>query len=70
MLLHRVRYFTDGAVIGSKAFVERVFEANRGKFSEGRKHASRPWRDPGDTGKRAEFGMHSLKDLRVDVYRE
>ncbi len=70
LLLKRVRYFTDGAVIGSKAFVERVFEANRGKFPEGRKHASRPWRDPGDSEKRAEFGMHTLKDLRVDVYRE
>ncbi len=70
LLLKRVRYFTDGAVIGSKAFVERVFESNREKFPEGRKHASRPWRDPSDSGKRAEFGMHTLKDLRVDVYQE
>ncbi len=70
LLLKRVRYFTDGAVIGSKVFVERVFESNRGKFPEGRKHASRPWRDPGDFDKRAEFGMHTLKDLRVDVYQE
>jgi len=70
LMLKRVRYFTDGAVIGSKAFVERVYESNRGKFPEGRKHSSRPWRDPGNTQKRAEFGMHTLKDLRVDVYPE
>ena len=57
-------------VTGSKAFVERVFEYNRGKFPEGRRHASRPWRDPADLEKRAEFGLHTLKDLRVDVYRE
>lgn len=48
LLLKRVRYFTDGAVIGSKAFVERVFEHNRGHFPEGRKNASSAWRDPGD----------------------
>ncbi len=70
LLLKRVRYFTDGAVIGSKAFVERVFENNRGKFPEGRRHASRPWRDPSNSDKRAEFGLHALKDLRVDVYQE
>ena len=70
LLLKRVRYFTDGVVIGSKAFVERVFESNRGNFPEGRRHASRPWRDPEDVEKRAEFGLHTLKDLRVDVYQE
>jgi len=69
LLLRRVRYFTDGAVIGSKTYVERVFESNRGNFPEGRRHASRSWRDPGDLEKRAEFGLHTLKDLRVDVYR-
>ena len=68
LLLHRVRYFTDGVVIGSQGFVEAVFKRNRGQFPEGRKYASRPWRDPGGGGKRAEFGLHSLRDLRVDVY--
>jgi len=37
----RVRYFTDGAVIGSQAFVESVFQAHRKRFSENRQTGSR-----------------------------
>jgi putative transposase len=37
----RVRYFTDGVVLGSKAFVEGIFDAQRGRFSPKRKHGSR-----------------------------
>jgi putative transposase len=33
----RVRYFTDGAVLGSKAYVEDVFERHRQRFSPKRK---------------------------------
>jgi len=33
----RVRYFTDGVVIGSKSFVNRVFEASRERFGPKRK---------------------------------
>ena len=29
----RVNYFSDGAVLGSKAFVEGIFEAQRERFS-------------------------------------
>ncbi|MFN0128492.1 MAG: transposase [Verrucomicrobiales bacterium] len=32
----RVRYFTDGAVLGSNAFVEKVFQAHRERFSDKR----------------------------------
>ena len=41
MLMHRVRYFSDGAVIGSKAFVNEVFVRARERFSEGRKDGAR-----------------------------
>ncbi|MFN0125169.1 MAG: hypothetical protein ACKV19_00595, partial [Verrucomicrobiales bacterium] len=37
----RVRYFTDGAVLGSQAFVESVFQAHRKRFSEKRQTGSR-----------------------------
>ncbi len=37
MLRCRVRYFTDGAVIGSKAFVNEAFAAARERFTEKRK---------------------------------
>jgi len=68
LLLRRVRYFTDGAVIGTKAFVQSVFDANRGEFSEKRTRVSKPFRDPLDPRKRGKLGLHTLRDLRVDVY--
>jgi len=37
----RVRYFSDGTVIGSKAFVENVFKTNRTFFHENRKTGAR-----------------------------
>ena len=37
----RVRYFTDGVVLGSKAFVEGIFEAQREQFSPKRKQGAR-----------------------------
>lgn len=40
----RVRYFTDGAVLGTKSFVESVFQAHRGRFSEERRTGSRKLR--------------------------
>jgi hypothetical protein len=36
-----VRYFTDGAVLGTTAFVESVFQAHRKRFSERRRTGSR-----------------------------
>jgi hypothetical protein len=32
-----VRYFSDGAILGSKAFVEGIFESQRESFSPKRK---------------------------------
>jgi putative transposase len=37
----RVRYFTDGVVLGSKEFVEGIFDAQRERFSPKRKQGSR-----------------------------
>ena len=37
----RVRYFTDGAILGTRAFVEEVFQARRAWFSAGRKTGAR-----------------------------
>jgi putative transposase len=37
----RVRYFTEGAVIGSKAFVNEVFSASRERFGPKRKDGAR-----------------------------
>ncbi|HEY1052489.1 MAG TPA: chemotaxis protein CheW, partial [Prosthecobacter sp.] len=37
LLKLRVRYFTDGVILGSKAFVEDVFNAQRERFSPKRK---------------------------------
>ena len=59
----RVRYFTDGAVIGSRAFVDGVFEANRLRFGANRKTGARPMR----FGEWA--GLCAMRDLQVDVIR-
>lgn len=42
LLRCRVRYFTDGAVLGSRAFVEEVFNRHRQRFSAKRKTGARP----------------------------
>ena len=61
-LLHcRIRYFTSGAVIGSRAFVDKYFNANRSRFGDRRKTGARPMRH-GEWN-----GMCSLRDLRTDV---
>ena len=55
MLRLRVRYFTDGAVIGSKEFVERITGPGGGKNS------GKPMRY-GQWG-----GLHALRNLRKNV---
>ncbi len=47
MLRCRVKYFTDGAVIGSRAFVEEVFEKSRERFGPNRKDGARMFRGSG-----------------------
>ncbi len=49
MLRCRVRCFTDGAVIGSKAFVNEAFAAARERFTEKRKDGARRVRGNGKT---------------------
>jgi putative transposase len=61
MLRCRVRYFTDGAVIGSRDFVNAVFEAARARFGPKRKDGARKLRG---SGAAAAGLLWSLRDLR------
>jgi putative transposase len=64
MLRCRVRYFTDGAVIGSKEFVNEAFAGARERFSNRRKDGARRMRGSGTA---AAGTLWSMRDLRVDV---
>jgi hypothetical protein len=64
MLRCRVRYFTDGAVIGSKAFVNEAFAAARERFTDKRKDGARRMKG---VGKAAAGTLWSLRDLRLRV---
>ena len=59
MLRMRVRYLTDGAVVGSREFVERV----TGVSGRGVAKTGEPMRF-GQWG-----GLHALRNLRVNVVR-
>jgi putative transposase len=59
-----VRYFTDGAVIGSKAFVNEAFVAARERFTAKRKDGARRLRGNGSA---AVEMLWSVRDLRVRV---
>jgi len=64
MLRCRVRYFTDGAVIGSKEFVNEAFASARERFGPKRKDGARTMRG----GARAAKGLlWSIRDLRVGI---
>ena len=58
-MARRVRYFSDGAAIGSREFLERVFEKNRAMFGPKRKTGARKFRGPWWMG----AGLFSLRDL-------
>jgi hypothetical protein len=64
MLMKRVRYFTDGAVIGSKEFVNEAFVGARERFTERRKDGARRMRG---SGAPAAGTLWSIRDLRVGV---
>jgi hypothetical protein len=64
MLRCRVRYFTDGAVIGSKDFVNEAFAAARERFSAKRKDGARRMRG---NGAAAAGVLWSVRDLRLRV---
>jgi hypothetical protein len=64
MLRFRVRYFTDGAVIGSRTFVDEVFREAPERFGPKRKTGARKMR--GVAG--AAAGMiWSARDLRKEI---
>ncbi len=64
MLRCRVRYFTDGAVIGSKEFVNEAFANARERFGPKRKDGARAMRGRGSGAKGL---LWSMRDLRVRV---
>ena len=64
MLRCRIRYFSDGAVIGCKAFVNEAFTASRGRFSARRKDGAR--RMKGSAAPAANT-LWTARDLRVGV---
>ena len=64
MLRCRIRYFTDGAVIGSRSFVNEAFTKSRERFGAKRKDGAR--RMKGAAGA-ASGSIWSLRDLRKGV---
>lgn len=59
-LRRRVRYFTDGAVIGSQAFLEEVFTKARESLGEKRRSGARRMRGLSER-------LFSLRDLQRDL---
>ncbi len=59
----RVRYFTDGAVLGSQRYVDDFFESKRDQFGVRRQNGGRKLRG-GQWG-----DLRVLRDLKVDVLR-
>jgi putative transposase len=64
MLRYRIRYFTDGAVIGSRAFVNEAFAGARTRFGPKRKDGARKMH--GNASLAANV-LWSLRDLRNGV---
>mgnify|MGYP002129414068 CR=1 FL=1 len=64
MLRCRVRYFTDGAVIGSRGFVDDAFNNARTRFGEKRKNGARKLQ--GDAAPAAGI-LWTLRDLKKGV---
>ncbi len=65
LLLCRVRYFTDGAVIGSKEFVNEAFTQARERFGAKRQDGARKFK--GDAATAASGVLWSLRDLRKGI---
>jgi len=64
MLRYRVRYFTDGAVIGGREFVNEVFRGQRERFGAKRKTGARKLRGAGGA---AAGIIWSARDLRKEI---
>jgi hypothetical protein len=62
LLRLRVRYLSDGVVLGSAVFVEEVFERNRALFGSRRNSGARRMRG-------ADWGdLRVIRDLRTDPF--
>jgi REP element-mobilizing transposase RayT len=57
----RVRYFSDGVALGSRAFVEDVFQRNRNQFGLKRKTGARPLRQTSTSN------LCTMRDLRLNA---
>ena len=64
MLRCRIRYFSDGAVIGSKSFVNEAFSASRERFTSKRKDGARKLKGAGAS---AAGVLWSIRDLRIGI---
>ena len=62
----RVRYFTDGAAIGSRAFVDGLFKQCRERFGPKRKSGARRMRGKAGAGG-AQCLLWSARDLRAGI---
>jgi putative transposase len=62
----KVRYFTDGAVLGTRGYVEAIFAAKRERFGPKRQDGARRMR--GLEAEEGREGLCTLRDLRVRVF--
>jgi len=62
----KVRYFSDGAVIGGKVFVEEMFAAFRDRFGPRRNDGARPMRGLQEESK--EERLFNFRQLRIGVF--
>jgi hypothetical protein len=62
MIGHRVRYFTDGLVLGTREFVERAFTLARNQFGPRRRTGSRRLA-------RSQTDLRVMRALQENVYR-
>jgi len=60
-----VRYLSDGLVVGSRDFVDGIFEQSRELFGEIRKTGARVMREVGWKEKKSR--LYTLRQLRKDV---
>jgi len=60
----RVRYFSDGMTVGTREFVDELFNSARQRFSEKRKTGARPMRGVG--WKKKQSRLYSMRQLRKD----
>ena len=65
-LRRRIRYFSDGLVIGTKQFVNEIFTAARDRFSAKRKDGARPIRSSSSQYP-PPVGLWSMRDLRTNL---